>query len=142
MKNNKGFTLVELLVVIAIIGILSSIAVVQLNVARDKARVAALQASVDPIWKYFNFCLSGGGNLYYNGSARVDGGPGRKSVVVGTEMCSNDSDLIWLPILGQTHYEANYDMYSGIFLFSFEIGVSGLAQITCFENAGCATTVF
>ena len=38
--NKKGFTLVELLVVIAIIGILSSVAVVNLNTARDKAKDA------------------------------------------------------------------------------------------------------
>lgn len=41
MKNKKGFTLVELLVVIAIIGILSTVAVVNLSAARDKARAAA-----------------------------------------------------------------------------------------------------
>jgi prepilin-type N-terminal cleavage/methylation domain-containing protein len=41
MKNKKkGFTLVELLVVIAIIGILSSVAIVNLNSARAKARDA------------------------------------------------------------------------------------------------------
>ncbi len=40
MKNKKGFTLIELLVVIAIIGILSSVAIVNLNSARDKARRA------------------------------------------------------------------------------------------------------
>lgn len=41
MKNKYGFTLVELLVVIAIIGILSSVAIVNLNSARDKARAAS-----------------------------------------------------------------------------------------------------
>ncbi len=35
--NKKGFTLIELLVVIAIIGLLSSLAIVSLNSARDKA---------------------------------------------------------------------------------------------------------
>ncbi|MEK7139556.1 MAG: prepilin-type N-terminal cleavage/methylation domain-containing protein, partial [Patescibacteria group bacterium] len=38
--KQKGFTLIELLVVIAIIGLLSTLGVVSLNSAREKARDA------------------------------------------------------------------------------------------------------
>lgn len=48
-KANKGFTLIELLVVIAIIGLLSTMAVVALNNARQKARDAKRVSDIKQI---------------------------------------------------------------------------------------------
>ena len=60
MKKNKGFTLIELLVVIAIIGLLSTLAVVALNSARQKSRDAKRIADIKQIQSalemYFNDC--------------------------------------------------------------------------------------
>jgi len=48
-KSNKGFTLIELLVVIAIIGLLSTLAVVALNSARQKSRDSKRVADIKQI---------------------------------------------------------------------------------------------
>lgn len=56
MKNKKGFTLVELLVVIAIIGILSTVAVVNLNSARTKAKMATAKAYGSSLSSAFILC--------------------------------------------------------------------------------------
>ncbi|MEK7617724.1 MAG: prepilin-type N-terminal cleavage/methylation domain-containing protein [Patescibacteria group bacterium] len=68
MKNQKstlgqpGFTLIELLVVIAIVGLLASIVLVGLNIARVKARDTQRVANIQQIMKALEF--------YYNTNAR------------------------------------------------------------------------
>ena len=49
LSDEKGFTLVELLVVIAIIGILATLLILQLGVARSRARDAKRIADVNQI---------------------------------------------------------------------------------------------
>lgn len=58
MKNkNFGFTLVELLVVIAIIGILSSVAIINLQSAKDKATQANVQSALSQLIPAVIVCL-------------------------------------------------------------------------------------
>jgi prepilin-type N-terminal cleavage/methylation domain-containing protein len=53
MNNRKGFTLIEMLVVVAIVGLLSSVVVVGVGGARQKARDAKRVADVRQIQTWF-----------------------------------------------------------------------------------------
>jgi len=77
-KTQQGFTLIELLVVIAIIGLLSTLAVVALNSARQRSRDAkrvadirqiqtALELGFSEVSKYPN---SGGNNVVLGDTAK------------------------------------------------------------------------
>lgn len=77
-KYNKGFTLIELLVVIAIIGLLSTLAIVALNNARQKSRDARRVSDIKQIQTalelYYNDAngypssIASGGAISYSGT--------------------------------------------------------------------------
>ncbi len=105
MKGRKGFTLVELLVVIAIIGILSTVAVVNLNSARDKAKVAAVQGSLSAMIPAIILCNNS--DVTIQNGAGIDcissvPPVGFKSWVEGGTMCSINGAK-W-PIIGNNAY--------------------------------------
>lgn len=89
-KNKKGFTLVELLVVIAIIGILSTVAVVNLNSSRKKAKETAALQAISSYTTAAIFCESEGGEL----TLPVDFGP-PPTYLGGTEVCTTPIGIYW-----------------------------------------------
>ena len=89
MKDNKkGFTLVELLVVIAIIGLLSTLAVVALNNARQKSRDARRVSDVKQIQTALE--------LYYNDE---NGYPPTAGVVTGGAITGAISGVTYMALV-------------------------------------------
>lgn len=124
--NKKGFTLVELLVVIAIIGILSTVAVVNLNSARTKAKEAAAKGWGAGLLPAAVLC----GN--------EDTGT-IQAYASGSDFCSPDVGVDWAPL------PQDYDSitlttdtaYLGSWSFSIVDGATTpLATIVCTQN-GC-----
>ena len=113
--NKKGFTLIELLVVIAIIGMLSSLAIVSLNTARNKARDAQIKSDLSQFRTYAEVTYDSG---VYTGLAMSGvtpaiappacsddgqttppaylvtvGGTGDTAWVAWADLCSEDGDF-------------------------------------------------
>lgn len=61
MYKNKGFTLIELLVVIAIIGLLSSLAIISLNNARQRSRDAKRWSDIRTLQSAIELCVNESG---------------------------------------------------------------------------------
>lgn len=106
-KTNRGFTLIELLVVVAIIGILSSVVLVSLNTARDRAKDSSIQAELAQMrseaellatddGNYTNVCTAQTGDAnpykFYESALETFGG-------TGSEECNADSNgwAAWVP---------------------------------------------
>jgi len=70
--KKRGFTLIELLVVIAIIGILSSIVLVSLGTARNKARDVAIKADLSSLRASAELFASNNNESYTGFNASAD----------------------------------------------------------------------
>ena len=89
MRKQKGFTLIELLVVIAIIGLLSTLAVVALNNAREKARDARRVTDVKQVQTALE--------LYYNDENEYpDGSSAGEEVDAGTDLTGATSGTTYM----------------------------------------------
>jgi prepilin-type N-terminal cleavage/methylation domain-containing protein len=138
--KNKAFTLIELLVVIAIIGLLASIVVVNVNSARDKAKIAkllqysssvyhALGVNAAGVWNFDNNALdysSNGNNCVLNGGAsyssdtpysQANQGAGKYSLLLNGSTayadCSNGSLLKNMTNSVTVEAWAKYSAYGG-----------------------------
>ncbi len=134
--NKKGFTLVELLVVIAIIGILSSVAVINLNSARNKAKAAAAQATLAQLTTPIIVCADAGSTLNLSGLSAT-------GVESDNSLCNSKTavNVNW-PKINQHGFNYNAggssQLTSGLtWNVMARNTVAGLTDIICAET-GCA----
>jgi len=96
MNNKKGFTLIELLVVIAIIGLLSTLAVVALNNARQKSRDAKRVSDIKQVQTalelYYNDANSYPTTLTFSTGTVAYSGTTYMSVLPSNPSPKNDGD--------------------------------------------------
>ncbi len=135
-KNKKGFTLVELLVVIAIIGILSTVAVVNLNSSRKKAKETAALQSIASYTTAAILCDHEEGAILNN--------PYPSGSYVGGNVCSIDIGVDW-PELGELPEEYDYiialdgpgsggSYNDGVWIFLMDDAQNVLTEVVCEQS--------
>lgn len=148
--KKQGFTLIELLVVIAIIGILSAIAIINLNSARNRAKDAAAKHSLSDVVTAGFLCQESGWNLNCETGQSAPTSCGDVGILGGTpkegsKICaSNDpantigtwpklSDYGWIYQGGPSAYSSTT---AHTFSFIAQQSTTPFDTYTCTE-AGC-----
>ena len=136
--KKQGFTLIELLVVIAIIGILSSIALVNLNSARKKARVAAIEGSLSSLIPAVVICHDSSEELTYNGTTACTGS--QTPISGGTNyVCGGSPSVGTWPAL-QNGWVYNPSCASSSVNNTFNYAASGEGCVITCSQTGCSKT--
>lgn len=131
MRNTKkGFTLIELLVVIAIIGLLSTLAVVALNSARQRSRDAKRVADIRQIQTALELAFSETND--YPGVASATA-LGAGSAVV---LCSDGGDATFQASSG----DCDGTVYMGLVPSAPTPPAGNAYTYTSLDNAGAACT--
>ena len=162
MKNEKyykGFTLIELLITIAIIGILSSVILVSLNSARDKAKRTNDISMARNIQAVLEMCMinyavvddDGAGSFIAgcdpdNGRALCDFNRILNDGVpdAGLPICDNlETPWVW-PDFSSTGYEYVNSAFAqtDTHFFYFEIHKPGEETSICCHQKGCSASKY
>jgi len=130
--KNKGFTLVELLVVIAIIGILTSIVVSTIKIAKDKSSDANIKGNLDSIRAQ--------AELYYDSSDNA-------YATTTVSDCGGDDSLFLDPTIqaairsAQEKSNSFASCYASPNAWSVSVPLVSSTGHWCVDNGGYANTI-
>ena len=140
-KKSQGFTLIELLVVIAIIGILSAIVLNNLSAARQRAKDASAQETMNSVRSAAELYYSSAGNNTYGTASVADG------IVNGTtgnitNMSGFCADATTTPLLIAVASSTGTDVHCSVgFPTSYQVNTTlSAGQIFCIDGNGFAGT--